>query len=100
MGPCFSQGRHRGSITPNKKAPDTAGAFESSEERGSVIRDQGSAPVEAIDQRGGDGLHPRLGGDGIGSQSAGWDDELRDVCRAIIGSAVFGLPEQSGEVNS
>src|SRR5439155_1922896 len=57
------------SATCNEKAPDHAGALTFQIGIRSVLGDDRAAPVEAVDQRGADGLGPGLESDRIARQS-------------------------------
>jgi hypothetical protein len=48
----------------HKKAPGAAGAFSQNSNASSVRRDDRATPVEAVNQRGADGLNQRLEADG------------------------------------
>src|SRR5215218_3101277 len=56
--------------------------------------DGGAAPVEAIDQRGVDGLHHRLEGDRVGGERAeGRRKSLIQGGAVVISRAIFSLHE-------
>jgi hypothetical protein len=71
-GPCPWRVSERQSEDPvlacfglhDKKAPGAAGAFSQNSNARSVRRDDRATPVEAVNQRGADGLNQRLEADG------------------------------------
>src|SRR5260370_21623900 len=67
--------------------------------RRSVLRDQRATPVEAVDQRRADGLHPRLEGNCSAGKSAS-DKGLRTGNAVIKRRAIFGLHEPAGSCNA
>ena len=85
-----------------KKAPDDAGAFQflEAQERSVSGGDRRPAPVEAIDQRGADGLDHRPEGDGIESRQAGHVIQLLDVLSIVLGDTILGLHEQARPVDT
>src|SRR6267154_1113170 len=68
----------------------------------SVLRDHRAAPVEAIDQRGADGLRPRLEGHcrARGAGSDGSNKRLGQRYAIIECRTIFGLHEQAGCADS
>src|SRR5450756_1783195 len=71
------------------------GLLSSQVERRSVLRDQRAGPVEAIDQRGADGLRPRLEG-WCKARKPTPDKGLRKGDAVIECRAIFGLHEPAG----
>src|SRR5207245_5718733 len=61
-----------------------------------VLRNHRTAPVEAVNQRGADGLHPGLEGDGFSDQRIGAVEFFLDRLLVVIGGAIFGLHEPAG----
>src|SRR3954447_10878334 len=59
---------------------------------GSVL-DHRAGPVEAIDQRGADGLHPGLEGDGVRAESIGAIEAHGNIALVVEGGAIFRLHE-------
>src|SRR6266852_2141412 len=81
----------------NEKAPDDAGALTFDREIRSVLRDDRTGPVEAVDQRGRDRLVPAVGTDAVDAgRQVGRVGDLIPGLRIVEGRAVFGLHEPAG----
>src|SRR6185437_5825127 len=82
----------------HKKAPGEAGAFCLMSLVGSVTEttDNRSTPVEAINQRGADGLNQRMEGDGVACQRVGSINQLVDGLLVVVSRTIFGLHEPAG----
>src|SRR5580704_2211067 len=76
-----------------KKPRTMPGLLQACREIGSVLRDHRASPVEAIDQRGRDGLHEGLEGDRVAKRKAGGDGGLGKRRAIEVGGAILGLHE-------
>src|SRR6266481_6706192 len=83
-----------------EKARDNARAFDPQIVVRSVLRDQRTGPVEAIDQRGADSLDPRFEGEAGSCRYVADIRQLADVLAIIIGRAIFRLHEPAGRRDS
>src|SRR6266481_1836974 len=76
-----------------EKARDNARALDPQIVVRSVLRDQRTGPVEAIDQRGADSLDPRFEGEAGNCRYVADIRQLADVLAIIIGGTIFSLHE-------
>src|SRR6266481_2614672 len=79
-----------------EKARDNARALDPQIVVRSVLRDQRTGPVEAIDQRGADSLDPRFEGEAGICRYVADIRQLADVLAIIVGRAIFRLHEPAG----
>src|SRR4051812_19020992 len=85
----------------NEKAPDDAGALTSELAFGSVVfssvlRDDRTGPVEAVDQRGGDRLVPAVGTDAVAGRKVNAVNQLVLRLGVVEGRTILGLHEPAG----
>src|SRR4051812_49608693 len=84
----------------NEKAPDDAGALTSELAFGSVLGDDRTGPVEAVDQRSRDRLVPAVGADALSRQSvAAVGQDVRGL-GVVEGRTILGLHEPAGRLDA
>src|SRR3954449_5422359 len=84
----------------NEKAPDDAGALTSELAFGSVLRDDRTGPVEAVDQRGRNRLVPAVGADVAADEDVARIEQFVLGLGVVEGRAIFGLHEPAGRLDA
>src|SRR4030081_1670736 len=85
----------------NEKAPDDAGALTFELAFGSVLRDDRTGPVEAVDQRGRDRLVPAVGTNAVDAgRQVGDVGNFVPGPRTVESRAIFGLHEPAGRLDA
>src|SRR3954469_6863293 len=79
-----------------RKNPGPCRGFDVCRETRSVLGDDRAGPVEAVDQRGRDGLVPAVGADAVANREVGDVEQLVGGLGVVEGGTILGLHEPAG----